>query len=409
MQSLVYAVRRRSSNFAFLKHFSILSADNVEDVEVLKRCRSAKSFQFKDLVVTKAKPEQLLQKPKYGSHVRFGEVFSDYMAEVDWSAKSGWSKPIISPLHNLSMHPAAKVFHYAIEVFEGMKAYRGVDGKIRLFRPDRNMERLRSSAKRAALPDFSGTELLNIIIKLVCMQKDWVPHTLGYTLYIRPALIGTDGQLGVAISHSAKLFVITGPSGPYFDSKVTLYADPDFTRSFSGGVGSYKAGCNYMPTIMISTEAQSKNCQQVLWLYGADEWITEVGATNIFFIWTNTEGEEELITPPLDDGLILPGITRDSVLELVKKWDTKIKVSERFVGMPEFRQAVKENRVHEAFCTGTACLISPVEKILYKNKRLNIIEELKMPKKSSTNCFTERICKAITDIQVVQKFVLFLH
>lgn len=230
----------------------------------------------------------------------FGHQFADHMLEVDWAESEGWTKPKISELKNFSFHPATKVFHYAIELFEGMKAYRGFDGVIRMFRPEKNMERMRSTAARSSLPDFDCDELIECIKKLVSIDSDWVPKpnassiSQSPTLYIRPTIIGTDPNLGVSKSTKAKLFVITGPVGPYYKTgfkPVSLLADPQFVRAFIGGTGSYKMGCNYAPTIHIQSMAVEKyNCQQVLWLYGEDEQMTEVGTMNIFMMWKNLKG-----------------------------------------------------------------------------------------------------------------------
>uniref|UniRef100_A0A914PW75 Branched-chain-amino-acid aminotransferase n=1 Tax=Panagrolaimus davidi TaxID=227884 RepID=A0A914PW75_9BILA len=267
--------------------------------------------------------------------------------EVDWHIEKGWEKPVISPLHNFSLHPASNVLHYAIELFEGMKAYRGVDNKIRIFRPEQNMERMRRTAARSSLPDFDAKELIKIISKLVKIDKEWVPYSSTGSLYLRPTLIGTDPTLGVNDPHYAKLFVITSPAGTYFPTgwkPVTLLADSEYIRAFPGGVGAFKMGCNYAPSILIAKIAASLGCQQVLWLYDSDEKLTEVGTMNIFMYWKNEQGEEELITPPLSDGLILPGITRKSLIEIAKSWN-KFKVTERYPTMEEIKRAIEEKRV----------------------------------------------------------------
>ncbi|CAM5999086.1 unnamed protein product [Sphagnum balticum] len=204
-----------------------------------------------------------------------------------------------------------------------MKAYRGKDNVIRLFRPDRNMERMRNSAERCSFPDFNGDELLSCIKKLIQLDADMVPpnRIKNSSLYIRPTMIGQEGMLGVSSSKEAILYVITGPVGPYFPTglkPVTLLADPKFVRAWPGGSGDRKLGSNYAPTLAISKFAEKKGCQQVLWMFG-DE-ITEVGVMNIFVFLINEKGEKELVTPPLEDGLILPGVTRISLLELARSW-----------------------------------------------------------------------------------------
>ncbi|XP_061703008.1 branched-chain-amino-acid aminotransferase, mitochondrial isoform X2 [Syngnathoides biaculeatus] len=253
----------------------------------------------------------------------FGKQFSDHMLTVCWSADAGWEAPCIKPFQNLSLHPASSALHYSIELFEGMKAFRGVDDRVRLFRPMLNMERMHRSAARSCLPTFDKGELLECIKKLVELDKEWVPYSQDASLYIRPTFIGTEPSLGVTRASQALLYVIVGPVGPYFATgsfnPVSLLADPSFVRAWKGGVGAYKMGGNYGPTIAVQNEAVERGCQQVLWLYGDDEEITEVGTMNLFIYWTNQNGERELVTPPLD-GIILPGVTRHSLLDLARTW-----------------------------------------------------------------------------------------
>ncbi|MFH4978299.1 hypothetical protein AB6A40_005008 [Gnathostoma spinigerum] len=359
------------------------------------------TFRYKDLKIVKATAAQQMAKPKPGTDLKFGNYFADHMFEVDWNVDSGWGQPIINPLHNLSVHPAAKVLHYAIELFEGMKAYRGHDGKIRLFRPEMNVARMRRSAARSALPDFSGEELKKIIEELVRIDQDWIPHDLQSSLYIRPTFIGLDPTLGVGTATQAKLFVITGPAGAYYATgwkPVSLLADPQYVRAFEGGVGSYKMGCNYAPSVMVGRLAVQKGCQQVLWLYGEHEHITEVGTMNVMMYWKNKQGKDELVTAPLAGGIILPGITRDSILTLTRKWNM-CEVSERYVGFQEIRDAIKEKRMYEMFGTGTACVVSPVGKILYRPKGSEDFEELIIPTMEHKPNLMQKLYNTILDIQ----------
>uniref|UniRef100_F1L596 branched-chain-amino-acid transaminase n=1 Tax=Ascaris suum TaxID=6253 RepID=F1L596_ASCSU len=361
-----------------------------------------KPFLYRDLKVVRATGAQLRPKPKPDDPLKFGHNFSDHMFEVDWNVSKGWGQPLISPLHNFDLHPASKVLHYAIELFEGMKAYRGVDNKLRLFRPEMNMERMRRSAARSALPDFSATEMIKIISELVNIDQEWVPRTKASSLYIRPAMIALDPTLGVGHPNEARLFVLTGPAGQYYATgfkPVSLLADPEYVRAFPGGVGQYKMGCNYAPSIMVSKVAAEKGCQQVLWLLGEDERITEVGTMNIMLFWKNEKGEEELVTPPLTDGIILPGVTRDSLLTLAREWN-QFKVSERYVGMPEIRKALKEHRLYEIFGCGTACVVSPVGRILYRNKsKGNEYEDMIIPTMEHKPNLMQKLYDSIVDIQ----------
>ncbi|MGH0141703.1 UNVERIFIED_CONTAM: hypothetical protein FKN15_057923 [Acipenser sinensis] len=257
------------------------------------------------------------------SNLVFGTAFTDHMLTIEWSASDGWQKPHIGPFKNLSVHPASSALHYAVELFEGLKAYRGVDNNIRLFRPLNNMERMLRSACRAGLPSFDKEELLKCIKKLVEIEKAWVPNSSSASLYIRPTLIGTEPSLGVKKPSQALLYVILSPVGPYFStgsfSPVSLWADPKYTRAWRGGTGDCKMGGNY---------------------------------------------DEELATPPLD-GVILPGVTRQSIIDLAHEWG-EFKVTERYLTMGDLTAALKENRVKEMFGAGTACIVCPVGRILYK-------------------------------------------
>lgn len=340
--------------------------------QLLIRCLSTDSdVKYERLVVEPAKT--LKPKPDVNSLV-FGAEFTDHMLSVEWNADRGWSEPKIAPYQNLSLAPACSVFHYGLECFEGMKAYRGDDNKIRLFRPIENMRRLNKSADRACLPGFDGEEFLKCLRHLIHIEKEWVPYSNKCSLYIRPTLIGTQPTLGVNKSSSALLYVILSPVGPYFKTgtfnPVALLADPSFVRAWHGGSGDSKMGGNYGPTILAQRHAEMQGLQQVLWLYGDERQITEVGTMNIFMLWINESGEKELITPPLN-GLILPGITRKSLLELAKSWG-EFKVTEREFTMDDLLHASQENRIKELFGAGTACVVSPVNRILYEGQNILI-------------------------------------
>ncbi|KAL6722581.1 hypothetical protein Aduo_017693 [Ancylostoma duodenale] len=363
-----------------------------------------RSFYHQDLLVTPATGSELHAKPGPNENLKFGHTYSDHMAFADWTEGEGWSRPQITPLRNISIHPGAKVLHYASELFEGMKAYRGVDNKIRLFRPEMNMARMRRTARRAALPDFDAEELIKIICDQISLDQEWVPYSTTSSLYIRPTLIGVDPTLGVGFPVSAKLFVLTGPVGQYYATgfqPIRLLADAQYVRAFPGGVGAFKMGCNYAPTIWVGKEAAAKNCQQVLWLYGEQEEITEVGTMNIFVFWKNTEGEMELITPPLDKGVILPGVTRDSLLQLAREWG-EFKVSEKSFTIHDIKKALDEGRLKEMFGAGTACVVSPVGEILYNNREKGEYETWGIPTMSNSPNLMQRFYETIIDIQVLR-------
>lgn len=360
-----------------------------QSFQAAKRCQS--SFTSSDLEVTPAGPSQLKEKPPVAD-LSFGRHFTDHMLRIRWTENEGWAKPQISPFHNFTMHPAAKVLHYAQELFEGMKAYRGDDDAIRMFRPLHNMTRMLTSARRSCLPEFDGQHLAECIRRLIQIDQEWVPHCSSSSLYIRPTMIGVDPTLGVAPSTICELFVILSPVGPYFSTgvkPVNLLADPRFVRSWPGGCGYAKMGSNYAPTMWISKVAEEHNCHQALWLYGPDNEITEVGAMNIFAFFDHGNGRKELVTPPLETGLILPGITRRSVLELASEWN-EFDVSERKLTIHEVLESAKDGTLVEMFGTGTAAVVSPVGNIHFEGQ----MRKLPTPEES----LSSRIMGAMTDI-----------
>ncbi|XP_043267365.1 branched-chain-amino-acid aminotransferase, cytosolic isoform X3 [Venturia canescens] len=357
---------------------------------------SERSFKYSDLTVRFAPPQLLQPKPNV-SDLTFGKYFTDHMLKIFYyEALGGWQAPMITPFENLVLHPAAKVLHYAVELFEGMKAYRGVDGKIRIFRPDMNMERMNSSAIRSGLPTFSGPELIKCLQRFISIDQEWVPHSEASSLYIRPTLIGIDPTLGVAAADSSLLYVILSPVGSYFKNSkaekgVSLLADPRYTRAWPGGCGDAKMGSNYAPTIQVQREATEKGLQQVLWLFGDDNQLTEVGTMNIFMVYINDDGEKELVTPPLN-GLILPGITRNSILALAREWN-QFRVTERTVTMDEVRQLLSKKRLLEMFGAGTACIVSPIENINYVGENFHV------PTMKQADPLWRAFLKHLSDIQ----------
>lgn len=355
------------------------------------------SFRCSDLSVRLAAPSQLRHKPE-ASDLQFGKIFTDHMLKVYYhKALGGWQTPEVMPFENIALHPAAKVLHYAVELFEGMKAYRGVDGRVRVFRPQLNMDRMNLSAERSGLPTFDGNELVQCINKLISIDQEWVPHSEASSLYIRPTLIGIDGTLGVSSSESALLYTILCPVGSYFAGTdttmkgVSLLADPSYTRAWPGGCGDRKMGSNYGPTIRVQSEAIRRGRQQVLWLYGDDHQLTEVGTMNIFMFYINDNGEREMVTPPLN-GLILPGITRHSIIQMSEEWN-EFKVNQRVITMSEVVELLNSNRLLEMFGSGTACVVSPISYIEYANQLLYI------PTTDHKASVFQRIMKQLTDIQ----------
>ncbi|KAJ2888856.1 branched-chain-amino-acid transaminase bat2 [Coemansia asiatica] len=341
-------------------------------------------------------PKPLLPKEE----LVFGHSFSDHMLTVNWTASAGWGKPEIKPYGPLSLDPSCSVFHYAFECFEGLKAYRDQSGNIRLFRPDKNMERMNQSAARLYLPQFDGKEVIECIKELLRTDARWVPEGKGYSLYLRPTLISTENTLGVHRANKAMLYVITSPCGPYFKTgfkAIGLYCDESNVRAWPGGVGNRKLGANYAPSVGPQVAAEKKGYQQVLWTIGEDHELMEVGTMNMFVYWRNELGELELITPPLDDGTILPGVTRDSILELTRAWG-EFKVTEGKVNMKQIVKASNEGRLLEVFGAGTACVVTPVKRIHFKGSDYNIPLDPANPE-SQAGPITDRIYKTLFGIQ----------
>lgn len=321
------------------------------------------------------------------------------MLEIDWDSKEGWQAPVIKPYGDFKISPAASVFHYALECFEGMKAYVDADENIRFFRPDMNMARMNRSAERLCLPPFDGEEFLACIKQLVAIDKNWIPAGEGYSMYIRPTYISTHPFVGVSAAEKAKLYCILSPVGPYYPSgfaPVKLWANPSSVRAWPGGTGHTKIGGNYALSIKPGQEAIKKGYSQILWLFGEDLQVTEVGTMNQFFFWTNTEGERELVTAPLD-GTILPGVTRDSILQLTREWGD-FKVTERTYTLSEVIAACNEGRMIEAFGSGTAAIVAPVNGIHYDDQDFDIPLDLTDPA-AKAGPLTQKICDTLQSIQ----------
>lgn len=315
--------------------------------------------------------------PPPSSKLVFGHTFTDHMLAVPWHVETGWGTPRIQPYGPIPLEPSSTVLHYAQTIFEGMKAYRREDGSVTLFRPDMNMKRMNTSAQRIALPTFDEESVLDLIKQLVRTDKHWIPTEPGHSLYIRPTLIGTQKAIGVGPPNEALLFVICSPVGPYYPDgfkPVSLYGTTEYIRAAPGGTGAYKLGVNYAPGVMPQKAAAQQGYAQNLWLHGPEHYLTEVGTMNMFVVLKTQNGDTELVTPPLD-GMILPGVTRDSVLTLAREHISgkkrlagltdKLIVSERPVTMKEVKEASQSGRLVELFGSGTAAVISPVDRIGY--------------------------------------------
>lgn len=258
-----------------------------------------------------------------------------------------------------------------------MKAYVDAHGGVRLFRPEKNMERFNKSASRLCLPSVAGDELLECIKKLVEVDKDWIPQQKGYALYIRPVMFSTTPWLGLTQCNEAIVLVLLCPVGPYFKSgfvPIKLLVDNTHIRAWPGGTGDVKFGGNYGPTVKSQVAASKAGCSQALFVYDTDEWVTEAGTMNIFFLIRAADGGGlTLLTPSLEDGVILPGVTRLSIIEIVREWGNA-EVIEKMIPMREIAQACDEGRLMEAFGTGTAAVIQPIGSFVYNDKEYTLPE-----------------------------------
>ncbi len=320
-----------------------------------------------EISITKAAASELKEKPDE-SDLGFGNLFSDHMFVMTYSAGRGWHDAEIKPYQNFSLNPSAMALHYGQAIFEGLKAYRGRDNKIRLFRPQANLERMNVTAARMCMAQIDPDEVLTALKKLLDIDQDWVPSAKGSTLYIRPAMIATEAALGVRPSTEYLFFIILSPVGAYYPegfNPVKIFVTDKYVRAVKGGVGHVKTAGNYAASIMAAMEAKEAGYTQVLWLDACEHrYIEEVGTMNIFF-----KINGEVITPPLN-GSILPGVTRDSALTITKAWGLDVK--ERPITIDEVLKANENNELEEIFGTGTAAVISPVGELYYKGQSISI-------------------------------------
>ncbi|MBW2117539.1 MAG: branched-chain amino acid aminotransferase [Deltaproteobacteria bacterium] len=317
-----------------------------------------------DIKVVQAEAGRLKQKPVDESQLGFGSIFTDHMFAMDFESGKRWLNPRIEPYGNLSIDPAAMGLHYGQEIFEGLKGYRGKDGGLYLFRAKENFKRMNRSAVRLCMPEVDVDLVMEGLKKLILLDQEWVPRSEGTSLYIRPTMIATEPHLGVRPSNTYLFYIIIGPVGPYYKeglNPVKIYVEDKYIRAAIGGTGEAKTAGNYAASLLAAEEAKEKGFTQVLWLDAAErKYVEEVGTMNMVFVI-----DDEVITAPLT-GSILPGITRDSVIHILKDWD--VKISERNLTIDEVIEAAKSGSLKEAFGTGTAAVISPVGQITYKGE-----------------------------------------
>ena len=307
-------------------------------------------------------------KPAAGQKLGFGKIFTDHMFVMNYTEGKGWHDPRIEPFHNISLSPAAMVYHYGQEMFEGLKAYKGENGEVFLFRPDMNAKRTNATNDRLVIPQIPVEDFVQAVSAVVDVDRDWIPTEPGTSLYIRPFIIATDEFLGVAPSKTYLFMVILSPSGAYYESglaPVGIWIEDEYVRAVRGGIGFAKTGGNYAASLIAQQKAHDAGYSQVLWLDGVErKYIEEVGAMNIFFKIAG-----KVVTPSLN-GSILPGITRNSVLQLCRDWGYD--VEERKISAQELLDAQKNGTLEECFGTGTAAVISPVGKLRYVDEVMTI-------------------------------------
>ncbi len=338
-----------------------------------------------DIKITKA--EVLKEKPASDT-LGFGQVFTDHMFIADYSKEEGWHDARIVPYGNISISPASTTLHYGTEIFEGLKAYRTPDGGVQLFRPLENARRMNRSADRLCLPEFPEEDFIEALKTLIELDKDWVPSEPNTSLYIRPFLFGNDETLGVHAVNHATFMIILSPVGSYYKeglNPVKIMIEDQDVRAVRGGTGEAKCGGNYAASNRAGDRAEKKGYSQVLWLDGVErKYIEEVGAMNVMFKINGV-----VVTPKLT-GSILPGITRKSIVELLKK--EGYPVEERLLSLEELVGSMKDGTLEEAWGCGTAAVVSPIGELCYKDVKY-IVNEGKI------GALTQHLYDTLTSIQ----------
>ena len=292
----------------------------------------------------------------------FGKIFTDHMFMMDWTEGEGWHDARIVPFAPIAIHPASTVLHYGSEIFEGLKAYRRADGQVQLFRPIENIRRMNNSAERMCLPQIPEDMALEALTEFVKLEQDWTPSAPGTSLYLRPFMFGNDESLGVHAVHNATYVIIASPVGSYYKegiNPVKIMIETEDVRAVRGGTGEAKCGGNYAASNRAGKRAEEKGYSQVLWLDGVHrKYIEEVGAMNVMFKIAG-----EIVTPALS-GSILPGITRKSIIEVLK--GKGYTVSERLLSIDELKEAMASGTLEEAWGCGTAAVVSPIGELSYE-------------------------------------------
>ncbi len=337
-------------------------------------------IKFEKRAELKTKPDE--------NNLAFGKYMTDYMFMCEWTRGIGWHDARIVPEGPILMDPASMVLHYAQETFEGLKAYRTASGSIQLFRPEMNARRMIRSNERLCMPAFPEEDFVAAVKALVEVEKDWVPSAPNTSLYIRPYMFATECGLGVHMAASYLFIIICCPVGAYYASgldPVKIMVEDEYVRAVAGGTGFTKCGGNYAGSIAGQMKAEKYGCEQVLWLDGAErKYVEEVGSMNIMF-----KIDGEIWTAPIE-GTVLPGVTRDSMLTILRDWGYTVR--EERLSIDDLMKAGHDGTLEEVFGTGTAAVISPVGVLRYKDDEVVIND-------NQTGELTQKLYDTLTGIQ----------
>lgn len=333
------------------------------------------------------KASQLKEKPDFNK-LGFGKYVTDYMFVMDYDHEQGWHDPQIVPYDEFMMDPRCVTLHYGLETFEGMKAYRTADDRIQLFRPEMNAKRMIKSNERLCLAEVPEDMFVEAVKALVAVEKDWVPNLPETSLYIRPVTYASECSIGVHPPKSCRFYVILSPVGCYYPegvNPVKIYVEEEYVRAVIGGTGFCKCGGNYAASVKAQEKAQKMGYTQVLWLDGVHrEYVEEVGTMNVMF-----KIDGKVVTPPLE-GSVLPGITRDSIIHVLKDWGYE--VEERRLSIHELMEAARTGHLEEAWGTGTAAVISPIGELNYRGEVVTVSD-------FKTGELTQKLYDFLTGIQ----------
>ena len=316
-----------------------------------------------ELIVTKTAESRLSEVDP--ANIQFGKIYSDHML-IAYYENGAWKQPEIMPYANLSLSPATTFMHYGQAIFEGIKAYKDADGNPLVFRPYDNWKRMNRSAERMAMPAVTEEVFIDGLRKLVSLDRDWIPGAPETSLYIRPFMFAIDEFIGVRPAEKFMFIIITSPAGPYYNKPVSIYVQDEYVRAFPGGIGFTKAAGNYGMSMYPTMKIKEMGYDQILWTDGFEhKYVQEIGTMNVFFVVG-----DKVLTPDITQDTILAGVTRDSVITLLR--EKGITVEERPITIDELQQAHHAGELKEAFGTGTAASIAPIYALTYRDDKMEL-------------------------------------